>query len=150
MGTWGLIIIGAVGVGFICWQFKMLAKYSLHADTLTIQPQDKCIYVQGQQIAFSVIDFVTVREMPQPALLEKALSRPAYYAYMAQINFHLTDGTVVSAQLNSKAVLYHTLKQLEPFVRVSADITSYKPASIWVRLLWIIIIAGIVWFFKRA
>ncbi len=135
-------------VWFIWWQWKMVKKYALTYDKLKINRNEKYITIQKRQINFTDINFVSVKELPPPALWEKALSKSAFYAYMAQVEFHLTDGTILSAKFNSKAALYKALKELEAVVPVRANIDLYKPASLWWLLLWAFMLGMIIFIFK--
>ncbi len=144
-----LCIVGVVScILFIGWQWKMLKKYALNYDKLAINHQEQCVTINGQSIPFADIDFVSVRELPQPALLEKALSRGAFYAYMAHVEFHLKNESVVPATCNAKGVLYQTLKRLEKVIPVRANVESYKPSFVGQLLLWILIVGMLMYVFK--
>ena len=132
-----------VVVLFIGWQFKLLQKYALKYDKFKISTQDKYVSVNGQIIYFGDIDYATVRELEQPALLEKAFSKSAFYTYMTELVFYLKSGAVVHCTFNYKGSLYKALKQLEPFVQIRHNnIEIYKPHIRWVRLL--LLLAGII------
>ena len=133
---------------FIGWQWKMVKKYALTYDKFKINQLEKYITVNGKSIHFEDIDVVSVRELPQPEFWEKALSKSACYAYMAQIEFHLKNGNMVPVTFNTKGALYQTLKQLEGVVPVRANIDLYKPATMWWLLLWIFILGLLVFIFK--
>ena len=112
---------------FIVWQFKLLKKYVLSFDKYQINPQAGYVKVNEQLIPFAAIARVTVRPCEQPSAAEKALSKSAAYAYMAQLVFHLHDGSAVCCSFNTKGALYQALKQLAPHTTVEADIEAYKP-----------------------
>lgn len=129
-------------VGFIVWQFKMLKKYALTYDKLTLQPENRTVKINERTISFDEIDCVTVQEKQQPSMMEKALSKSACYAYMAEIQFHLHSGETIPCVYNTKGALYQILKKLDPFIPVKADINKYKPQIAWVGL--IILVAAMI------
>lgn len=126
-----VIFVGMV-IGFLYWQFKMLKKYALTYDKCIVNLQGKCVVINGQSIAFEAIEAVTVRELSQPAVYERMLSKSAAYVYMTEVTFHLKDGPEVRCVFNYKGALYKTLKQLESVVPVQADLNQYKPQANWV------------------
>lgn len=123
---------------FIFWQFKMLKKYALKYDKFKINLKQEYLSVNGQEINFKEIDHITVRELEQPSALEKTLSKSAFYAYMAEIVFHLKNGPNIYCTFNYKGTLYRTLKQLEPYVKIDEDIDYYKPKIRWFNMLMVI------------
>lgn len=127
---------------FIFWQFKMLKKYALAYDSFKLNIPGRYVVVKGGIIPFEEIDFVTVRELEQPSMLEKTFSKSACYAYMAEVVFHLKSGCEVTCTFNNKGVLYKTLKQVAPFVQVNGDIDCFKPQMRWGVLL--VIVAVII------
>lgn len=134
---------------FIFWQFKMLKKYALKYDKFKLNLKQEYLSVNGQEINFKDIDHITVRQLQQPSALEKALSKSAFYAYMAEMVFHLKDGPAVYCTFNYKGALYKTLKQLEPYVKIDEDINYYKPRINWQYLLLIIAIFVIIFSMAR-
>lgn len=131
-------LIVLLAVGFIVWQFKMLKKYALTYDRLTLSPETRTVTINEQTIRFDDIDCITVQEKQQPSVMEKALSKSACYTYMAEIQFHLHSGETVPCLFNTKGALYQTLKKLEPFVPVKANIDAYKSSFPWGWvLLWV-------------
>ena len=120
---------------FIFWQFKMWKKYNFSYDKFKINVKEEYISVNGKEINLKDIDYVTVKELPQPSAYEKALSKSAYYAYMAQIVFHMKQGPDVPCTFNYKGPLYKTLKQLELFVKIDDDIEYYKPQIPWFNII---------------
>ena len=114
-------------IAFIGWQLKLLKKYVLSFDKYQINSQAGYVKINEQLIPFAAIACVTVKECEQPSAVEKALSKSAAYAYMAQLVFHLHDGSAVCCSFNTKGALYQALKQLAPYAAVKADIASYKP-----------------------
>ena len=143
-----MVIAALLVIGFIYWQWKMLKKYALTFDTVKINLPGKYVTINGRDIHFEEIACITVRELPQPALHEKALSRSAFYAYMAQLEFHLTQGELVQVTFNTKAALYQVLERLNPFVQINANIDAYKPAGKWWVLLWIAFLIIMFFVFK--
>ena len=135
-------LIVLLAVGFIVWQFKMLKKYALTYDKLTLQPENRTVKINERTISFDEIDCITVREQKQPSFAEKALSKSACYAYMVDILLNLRNGETVKCTFNTKGALYQTLKKLEPFIPVKANINGYKPQVSWVGL--IILVTGII------
>jgi len=123
---------------FIVWQFKLLQKYALKYDRFKINIREKYVCVNGQKIYFSEIDHVRVKELPQPSVVEKALSKSAFYTYMAELTFCLKDGTVVPCVFNYKGILYKTLKQLSVYVPVPTNIDIYKPRVAWWQLVFLL------------
>lgn len=140
-----VIIAFLLLVLFLVWQFKMLKKYALTFDYFKLNVSERFIVVNGEQIGFDEIACVTVRELEQPSVLEKAFSKSAFYTYMAEVTFHLKSGESVHCTFNTKGVLYKTLKKLEPFVPVNGDIDYFKPHLHWGALL--LLLAGFVLFF---
>lgn len=131
-----------LGVCFIMWQFKMLKKYTLTYDKLILRPENRTVTINERTIGFDDIDCVTVQEKQQPAMIEKALSKSACYAYMAEIQFHLHSGETIPCVYNTKGALYQILKKLDPFIPVKADINKYKPQIAWGGL--IILVAAMI------
>ena len=119
-----ILIVGVIL--FIVWQFSLLKKYTLHFDKFKINLQEKCVFVNGRSIRFDEIDHITVQPLEQPTLAEKALSRSAVNHYMAQMTFHLKQGTPVECVFNYKGALYKALTQLKPHVRIDASIETYN------------------------
>ncbi len=144
---WIAIII-LLGIGFIVWQFRLLQKYVLTYDKFQINLQERWVSVNGQTVYFQDIDHVTVKQLRQPALFEKALSKNAAYSYMSEIVFHLKEGPEVHCTFNFKGALYKALKQLEPFVSIQADIESYKPRIQWGGLLLVIAAIILAWMLR--
>ena len=137
----GFLLVAA----FLYWQFRMLKKYALKYDKCSVNVPEKCVVINGQQIAFEAIEAVTVKELPQPAVYERMLSKSAAYVYMTEVTFHLKDGLEMRCVFNHKAVLYKTLKQLEPVVSVQADLEQYKPRANWVTaVILFVFILGII------
>lgn len=136
-----MIICISLIVLFIFWQFKMCKKYNFSYDKFKINLKEEYISVNGQEINLKDIDYITVKELPQPSAYEKALSKSAYYAYMAQIVFHMKQGPDVNCTFNYKGALYKALKQLQQFVKIDDDIETYKPKIRWFNL--IILIAAL-------
>lgn len=132
-----LIFATLLLIAFIFWQFKMFQKYTLQYDSFKINMPKRYISIKGETISFSEIDHITIIELEQPGTLEKALSKSAYHAYLTQMMFHLKNETVISCRFNSKHALYKTLKQLQPFIPVYADIEQYKTSVHW-RILFFI------------
>ena len=116
---------------FILWQFKMLKKYALGYDKFKINTKERYVSVNGERINFDEIDFITVRELEQPSVLEKTLSKSAFYAYIAKIEFHLIGGAMIPCVFNYKGALYNALKQLQPYVQINGDISYFKPRIAW-------------------
>lgn len=125
-------------VCFIAWQFKMLRKYTLSYDKLTVDLQNRVLTINGHPVSFDDISFITVQVKQQPSLVERSLSKSAAYVYMAEMLLHLHNGETVGCNFNHKGALYQTLKKLEPFVPVQANIDNYKPQIAWVRLILIV------------
>lgn len=132
-------VLVLIVVGFIVWQFRMLQKYVLSYDKFQLNLHEKWVAVNGQTIYFQDIDHITVKELQQPALLEKALSKNAAYSYMAEIVFHLKEGPEVHCTFNFKGALYKALKQLEPYVAIHANIEIYKPRVKWGMVVLIVL-----------
>ena len=122
-------------IGFIVWQLKMLKKYVLTFDKFQINVKEGWLSVNKQVICFADIAYVSVREKTQPTAVEKALSKSAFYAYMAEAVFHLHDGMSVTCLFNTKGALYAALKKLAPYVQINADWHTYKPRWPWGFLL---------------
>lgn len=135
-----LMIIAAIA--FIAWQFKMLKKYALKFDRFKIDERNSCFYINKQAIFFKDIEYIDVRVLEQPSDLERALSKSATYAYMAEMTVHFRDRPSAECVFNSKGALYKALKQLDPFVRINENIENYKPQIMWGRLL--LILAAII------
>ena len=129
---------------FIFWQFKMLKKYALKYDKFKLNLKQEYLSVNGQEVKFKDIDRITVRQLQQPCATERLFSKSAYYAYMAEMVFHLKNAPALHCVFNYKGALYKTLKQLEPYVKIDEDINYYKPRISWKYLLLIIAIFVIV------
>ena len=116
---------------FICWQFKMWKKYALPHDKFNINLKEKYVLVNGNKINFREIDHIMIKELQQPSVWEKSLSKSAHYAYMTEVVFHLKDGECVCCTFNYKGSVYRVLKQLSSHVRIMANIDQYKPKVNW-------------------
>ena len=119
-----ILIVGVIL--FIVWQFSLLKKYTLRFDRFKINLQEKYVSVNGQNIRFEEIDYITVQPLEQPSLAEKALSRGTV---------NLKQGMPVPCVFNYKAPLYKALTQLKPYVRIDANIEAYSAPFKWVPLV---------------
>jgi hypothetical protein len=128
-----LLVLGMLW--FMAWQFKMLKKYVLTFDRFSLHAKEGFIQINEQVIPLGEIAFARVREKEQPTATEKMLSKSAYYAFMAEIVFHLQDDTCVCCAFNTKGALYKALKQLTPYVQINGNIDVYKPHFAWGVLL---------------
>ena len=128
-----ILIVGVIL--FIVWQFSLLKKYTLRFDRFKINLQEKYVSVNGQNIRFEEIDYITVQPLEQPSLAEKALSRGTVNHYMAQMTLHLKQGMPVPCVFNYKAPLYKALTQLKPYVCIDANIEAYSAPFKWVPLV---------------
>ena len=122
---------------FFYWQFQMMRKYAFQYDKFKINLPQRKVCINGEEVAFEEIDHISVLELEQPSTTEKAFSKTAYHTYLTKMIFHLKNGTAVSCRFNSKHALYKTLKQLQPFIPVYADIEQYKTSVHW-RILFFI------------
>ena len=138
------IIIWAILIAFFIWQIKMLRKYVLQYDRFKLDVAARQVEVNKERIILDEIAAVTVRELEQPSAWEKALSKSAAYAYMAQLVFQLKSGYEVTCKFNKKGTLYKALKQLSPLVPVNANIEDYKPHTNWVAVCLVLIIVVVL------
>ncbi|MBR6098931.1 hypothetical protein IKP85_04220 [bacterium] len=130
---------------FLGWQFKVLKKYSLNFDVCKLDIPNKSIYINKKRILMMDVNYIDVLEGEQPSVTEKMFTRYAIYQYMTDMVIYLKDGSVEKCSFNSKGLIYKVLKQLEPYVRINADIEAYNPgkASDFISF-WVIIIAAVL------
>lgn len=147
MYVFGFLFLLAV-LWFIAWQLKMLKKYVLTFDRFSLHAQEGFIRINEQVIPFGEIAFARVQKKEQPTAAEKMLSRSAYYAFMAEIVFHLQDDTCVCCTFNTKAALYKALKELMPYVQIDGNIEVYKPHFAWGYLLLFVVVLIVVMLFS--
>lgn len=134
----GIIILFAILVIlFIIWQFKTIMKYSFKYDNIKIDTEHNFLIINNKKIKFVDINYITVEELEQPSILERTFSRGGHWAYISEITIHLKDSTTKKCTFNTKGRLYNTLKKLEQYVRIEADIDTFKNTgfSYWLTIL---------------
>ena len=120
-----MLVLVFLLVLFIFWQFKVLKKYAFTYNKIQLHIPQRYVVIDGQRINFEEIDYVTVHELEQPSSVEKIFSKAATAIYITRMVFHLKAGNCVACVFNHKGLLYKVLKQLQPFVRIEANIESY-------------------------
>lgn len=138
-----IIIISVIFlIVFIYWQFVVLKKYALKYDSFKIDKAKRCIIVKKEIIKFRDIDYIAVEELEQPSALEKTLTKSGAYCYMSKLIIVMKNGSVKDCTLNYKGILYKALKEMQPYVKIDADIEKYKPNLIGF-ILYIILFTAI-------
>ena len=131
---------------YIIWQYKVITKYAFRFDKFSIDTNNNLIAINGTKIKFSDIDFVTIEELEQSSAIERTLTR-SRWNYMADIIFHLKNGTIQKCTFNYKGVLYKNLKQLQQYIKIDDDIEYYKIEGLPNWLVILLLIIGSIWIF---
>ena len=142
METIIILIIGVIL--FIYWQFLVLKKYALKFDAFKVDKTKKYILLKKEIIKFRDIEYVAVEELEQPSVTEKVLTKSGAYCYMSKLIIGMKDGSIRECILNYKGTLYKTLKDLQPYVKIDADIEKYKPNTILSYIIMFILITCIL------
>lgn len=140
-----LLIIALLGIFW--FQFKTLAKQLKLTNTskINIDTNRKTINFNDKCLAFSNIKSIEVRELDnQMDFLEQAFTRTAHYHFFAEIIFYLNNGLTEKYQTNSKGQLYKILKILQPYIKINADIESYKQQIIDAPTIFGILVGTII------
>ena len=85
---------------FIIWQFKVLMKYSFNYDNFKIDTKNKFLTINNKQILFKDINYITVRELEQPSISEKLLTKGALCTFNAEALLQMKDGTIEKCKFN--------------------------------------------------
>ena len=144
---WVIIFGTILVILFIIWQFKAIMKYAFKYDNLKIDAEHGFLTINNEKIKFVDINYITVEELEQPSMAEKIFTRGGRYAYISDIIIYLKDGVIKKCTLNSKGRLYKTLKMLQPYVKVVANVDSLNEGlPNWITILLLII--GTVWIIR--
>ena len=111
---------------FIAWQFKLMVKYGLKFDNLKIDSINSSFMVNKREFKFDEVEYVTVNILEQPSVIERLLSKSAIIAYMTEIVFHMKNRVIVTCKFNNKGLLYKSLCQLRPHVRIEETIEQFR------------------------
>lgn len=125
-----------------------MMKYTFKFDKIIVDEKRQFLTLNKEKIYFKDIDHIDINELEQPALYEKALSKGASGHYMSEIILYLKNSSQKKCTFNYKGILYKTLKQLQPYTIINADIEIYKQEGLPNWLSIILIIAGCVLIFK--
>ena len=124
------IIVASVAVifviMFIVWQFKLIVKYGFKFDNLKIDSVNNSFMVNKREFKFDEVEYVTVNILEQPSVIERLLSKSAVIAYMTEIVFHMKNRVIVTCKFNNKGLLYKSLCQLRPHVRIEETIEQFR------------------------
>lgn len=142
------IISISIIIAFIIWQFKVIMKYSFKFDSISIDEKNKFLTLNKEKIWFKDINHIEVNELQQPEIYEKLLSKGAAYNYMTEIFIFLKNNEIKTCKFNYKAILYKTLKRLQPYIVINTDIEEYKQESLPNLLSVLLLVIGCVIIFK--
>ncbi len=131
-------------IPYFIWQFKVIKKYGFNFDKLKIDTENKLIIINNRKIKFNDVSFITVMELDQPSNAEHLLTKAAFN-YMGEIIFNLKDGTMQKCICNYKGILYKSLTQLQPYIKIDCDIETYKPEGLPNYLTILLLILGTIW-----
>lgn len=113
-------------IAFIIWQFKLLIKYGFKFDNLKIDSSNSCFKVNKREFKFDDVEYVTVNILEQPSVIERLLSKSAVAVYLTEIVFHMKSREIVTCKFNYKGLLYKSLCQLRPHVRIEENVEQFR------------------------
>ncbi|MBR1942681.1 hypothetical protein IJ843_02980 [bacterium] len=120
-------------------------KYSFNYDNFKIDTKNKFLTINNKQILFKDINYITVRELEQPSISEKLLTKGALCTFNAEALLQMKDGTIEKCKFNYKGILYKFLKTIQPFVKIEEDISCYKQIETSNFLIFLILLIVSIW-----